>query len=61
MTFQALDGKERHFLDLVNDNFKNIEPSYTKEGPWLQTFGYSNSLCAHATRAIKNYALIGEY
>ena len=61
MTFQASDGKERHFLDLVNDNFKNIKPSYTKEGPWLQTFGYSNLLYARATRAITNHALIGEY
>ena len=61
MTFQASDGKERHFLDLVNDNFKNIKLSYTKEGPWLQTFGYSNLLCARATRAITNHALIGEY
>jgi len=33
MTFQALDGKGRHFLDLVDDNLKDIEPSYTKEGP----------------------------
>ena len=30
MTFQASDGKGRHFLDLVNDNLKNIEPPYTK-------------------------------
>jgi len=29
--FQALDGKRRHFLDLVDDNFKEIEPSYIKE------------------------------
>ena len=28
MTFQALDGKERHFLDLVDINFKEIKPSY---------------------------------
>ena len=33
MMFQALDRKERHFLDLVNDNFKEIKPSYTKGGP----------------------------
>ena len=61
MTFQALDGKERHFLDLVDNNFKEIELSYTKRGPWLQTFGYSNSLCTRATRAITNHVLIGEY
>jgi len=31
MTFQALDGKERQFLDLVDDNLNIIEPAYTKE------------------------------
>jgi len=46
MTFQASDGKGRHFLDLVDDNLETIEPSYIKEGPWLQSFGHSNSLCA---------------
>jgi len=33
MTFQALDGKERHFLDLVDDNLNIIELAYTKGGP----------------------------
>ena len=33
MTFQALDGKERQFLDLMDNNFNVIEPSYTKGGP----------------------------
>jgi len=61
MTFQALDGKGQQFLNLVDSNFNVIEPSYTKEGPWLQLFGHSNSLCAHATRAITNHAPIGEY
>jgi len=46
MIFQALDGKEKHFLDLLDDNFNTIEPAYTKGGPWLQVFGHSNSLCA---------------
>ena len=32
MTFQASDRKGRHFLDLVDDNFKDIKPSYTKGG-----------------------------
>ena len=61
MTFQVSDGKGKHFLDLLDDNFNTIEPSYTKGGPWLQVFGHSNSLCACATRAITNHAPIGEY
>ena len=46
MTFQALDGKGNHFLDLLDDNLNVIEPLYSKGGPWLQAFGHSNSLCA---------------
>jgi len=61
MTFQASEGKEKHFLDLVDDDFNIIEPAYTKGGPWLQVIGHSNSLCARATRAITNHAPIGEY
>ena len=61
MIFQASDGKGRYFLDLVDNNCEDIELSYIKEGPWLQLFGHSNSLCAHATRAITNHVLIGEY
>jgi len=61
MTFQALDGKRRHFLDLLDDNFNIIKPLYIKGGLWLQFFGHSNSLCVHATRAITNHTPIGEY
>ena len=61
MTFQASDGKGRHFLDLVDDNLETVELSYIKGSPWLQSFGHSNSLCARATRAIMNHALIGKY
>ena len=61
MTFQASDGKERSFLNLVDNNYEDIEPSYIKEGPWLQAFGYSNLLCTRAIRAITNHALIEEY
>ena len=61
MTFQVSDGKGKQFLDLVDDNLETIEPSYTKGGLWLQSFGHSNSLCTQATRAITNHALIGEY
>jgi len=35
MTFQALDGKEKQFLNLLDDNSNAIEPSYVKGGPWL--------------------------
>ena len=45
MTFQASDGKGHHFLNLLDDNFNKIEPSYTKRGLWLQSFRHSNSLC----------------
>jgi len=61
MTFQALDGKGRHFLNLLDDNFNIIEPSYTKGGLWVQSFGHLNSLCACAMRAITNHALVGKY
>ena len=61
MTFQVSDGKGDHFLDLLDDDFNPIEPSYIKGSLWLQSFGHSNSLCAQATRAITNHAPIGEY
>jgi len=61
MIFQASDGKGKNFLDLVGDDYKNIEPSYIKDGPWLQAFSHSNSLYVHATRAIMNHIPIGEY
>ena len=61
MMFQASDGKGKQFLDLLDNDFNTIEPSYTKGGPWLKVFGHSNSLCARATRAITNHAPIGEY
>ena len=59
--FQALDEKERHFLDLINNNLNIIIPAYTKGGSWFQVFGYYNSLCTHATRAITNHTPISEY
>ena len=33
MMFQASDGKGKQFLDLLDDNFNTIEPTYTKGGP----------------------------
>ena len=61
MTFQASEGKGKHFLNLLDDDFNTIELSYIKGGLWLQIFGHSNLLCAHAMRAITNHAPIGEY
>jgi len=61
MTFQALNGKGNQFLDLLDDNYCFIEPSYIKGGSWLQLFGHSNLLCVCALRAITNHTPIGEY
>ena len=61
MMFQASDGKGKHFLDLLDDNFNTIKLAYTKGRPWLQVFGHFNLLCAHALRAITNHAPIGKY
>ena len=61
MMFQASNLKENQFLDLLDDDNNTIEPSYVKGGSWLKMFGHSNSLCVHATRAITNHTLIGEY
>ena len=61
MNFQASDAKENHFLDLLDDDYLPVMPTYTKGGPWLSQFSHSNSLCARATRAITNYTPVKEY
>jgi len=61
MTFQSSNLKGNQFLDLVDNDNNIIKPTYVKEGSWLKVFGHSNSLCAHATRAITNHAPIGEF
>jgi len=61
MTFQASDIKEKHFLDLVDDDDNIIELSYIKGGSWLKFFGHSNSLYIRALRAITNHAPISKY
>jgi len=61
MTFQVLDLKGKHFLDLLNNDNNMIKPSYIKDRLWLKHFGHSSSLCARATRAITNHTPIGEY
>ena len=59
--FQAFNAKGRHFLDLLDNDFHTIEPSYTKEGSWIKYFRYSNFLYMQAIRAIINHASIREY
>jgi len=61
ITFQASDGKENQFLDLLDDNSYVIKPSYIKGESWLQSFGHLNLLCMCMSRAITNYAPIKEY
>ena len=61
MTFQALDDKGRHFLELFDNNLNIIELTYSKDRSWLKYFSYSNSLCARAMKAIVNHIPIGEY
>jgi len=61
MTFQTSDFKGRNFLDLLNDDLHPIKLSCAKSSLWLSHFSHSNSLCAWASRAITNHALIGEY
>ena len=61
MTFQTSDLKEKHFLDLLDNDNNIIELTYIKGKLWLKYFGHSNLLCARATRVITNYAPISEY
>jgi len=44
--FKILNLKGKNFLNLLNNDFSDIEPAYTKEGPWIKNFSFSNSLCA---------------
>ena len=61
MKFQALDDKERNFLELLNDNLNTNELIYSKGESWLKHFKHSNLLCTKITRAIVNYTSIGKY
>ena len=58
MIFQVSEAREKHFLDLLNNDLHSLEPLYSKRGPWLKYFDHSNLLCA---RAIVNHAPIKEY
>jgi len=59
--FQASNTKGRFFLNLLDDNLKSVEPSYSEEVLWLKFFGYSNLLYTGASRAIINHTSIEEY
>ena len=61
MTFQVLDAKEQHFLELLDDDLNLIEPLYTKGGLQLKFFGHSNLFYTRALKVIVNHALIEEY
>ena len=61
MTFQALDFKEKQFLNLLDSNNNIIELLYIKDRSWLKFFGHFNSLCTQALRVITNHASIGKY
>jgi len=39
-TFKSSNLKGRNFLQLLNNDLSEIEPAYTKGGPWLQQFGF---------------------
>ena len=49
ITFQASDLQGNYFLDLLNNDFCNIKPTYIKGGSWIKQFGHSNLLCTRAT------------
>ena len=59
--FQALDNKERNFLDLLDNNLNIIKPIYSKDRLWLKHFSHSNLLCTRAMRAIVNHTPIDKY
>ena len=61
MFFQVSDNKECHFLELLDDDLKPIEPLTSRGELQLKYFGHSNSLCARAIRATVNHAPIDEY
>jgi len=61
MTFQALNLKKKHFLDLLDDDYILIMPTYMKGNAWLKLLSHSNFLYVRVTRAITNHVLIEEY
>jgi len=61
MYFQALEYKERNFLELNNSKNTPICLTYAKDRAWLKHFSSLNLLCVYITRLVTNYALIVEY
>jgi len=61
MMFQASEFKGRNFLELDDDSYNPICPTYSKGRVWMKLCSTSNSLCACIARMITNHALIGEY
>ena len=59
--FKTPNLKGKNFLKLLNNALSDTEPSYSKGGPWIENFRFSNLLCARATQTITNHAPIGEY
>ena len=60
-TFYMMKLKGRQFLNLMDNNFENIVPTYIKGGLQLNYLGLSNILCTRAMRAITNHTLISKY
>ena len=61
MTFQASDYKGNYFLDLLDNDYLSIKPTYIKGNTWLKLIGHSNSLYVCVTRAITNHTSIDKY
>ena len=61
MIFQASNYKGNNFLDLTNDDNFYTKPTYMKDNVQLKHFEHFNTLYVQASRAITNYAPIGEY
>jgi len=61
MIFQISNLKENYFLNLLDDDYLPIKPTYMKSDLWLKLIDYSNSLYTRVIRAITNYMLIEEY
>jgi len=53
--------QEYYFLTLRDNNYKFLQPSYSKSSGWLTYFGQSVILCARAIIATLNHASIGKY